>query len=405
LVYLFIYSAQQQIAACTLFTHAPPLVTFSKPQKTLLKSAICDFCGMTVCCFWSRSMLERSHLYREIHEQPAALQAFLSYETQHIADLAGAINQRQIDTIVIAGRGTSDNAGRYAQYVLGSLNSKLVALAAPSLYSIYHQPPKFGNALVIGISQSGKSPDIVGVVAEAKRQGALTAAITNVPSSDLAQHADHVIRLHTGEEHAIAATKTYTSQLLAIAVLSAALATDNQEEMQAALRRLPGAVAQALTLNPTIRMFAQRYRYMRDCVVIGRGYNYATAYELALKLKELTYTIAEPYSSADFMHGPMAMLEYGFPAIVFAPSGRVLPELHHFIDVLRQREAETIIISDDDETLKLARIPFKLPVSMPEWLSPITAIVPGQLFAMHLAVARDYDPDHPRGLRKVTETK
>ncbi len=144
---------------------------------------------------------------------------------------------------------------------------------------------------------------------------------------------------------------------------------------------------------------------MRDCVVIGRGYNYATAFELALKLKELTYTIAEPYSSADFLHGPLALIENGFPAIVVAPSGVMLPEMQAFIEVLRQREAEPIIISDDAETLAMARIPLPLAASTPEWLSPLTSIVPGQLLAMHLANARDYDPDHPRGLRKVTETR
>jgi glucosamine--fructose-6-phosphate aminotransferase (isomerizing) len=140
-------------------------------------------------------------------------------------------------------------------------------------------------------------------------------------------------------------------------------------------------------------------------VVLGRGYNYATAFELALKLKELTYTIAEPYSSADFMHGPLALIEHGFPALVIAPTGVVLPEMQEFIHTLRAREAEVIAVSDDIDTLSLARVPLQLPRSVPEWLSPIISIVPGQLFAMHLAKVRDFDPDHPRGLRKVTETR
>jgi glucosamine--fructose-6-phosphate aminotransferase (isomerizing) len=144
---------------------------------------------------------------------------------------------------------------------------------------------------------------------------------------------------------------------------------------------------------------------MNACVVIGRGYNYASAFELALKLKELTYTIAEPYSSADFLHGPLALIENGFPVIVIAPSGVMLPEIGDFLQVLRQREAEPVVISDDAATLALGRIALPLKASLPEWLSPLTAIVPGQLFAMYLAAARDYDPDHPRGLRKVTETR
>jgi len=347
--------------------------------------------------------LETSHLYREIHEQPAALAALLRDERASVAQLAAAIAARKVDYVVIAARGTSDNAGRYAQYLLGAVNGLMVTLATPSLYSIYKRPPRFGNALVLGISQSGKSPDIVSVLAEARRQGALTAAITNFPDSDLGRQAEHVIALHAGEERSIAATKTYTTSLAAIAALSAALAED--AAMQAALAAMPDQLRDTLALSPEIGVIAERYRYMRDCVVLGRGFNYATAFELALKLKELTYTIAEPYSSADFMHGPLALIEHGFPAIVAAPSGVVLPEMQEFIRTLKQREAEVIAISDDADTLALARVPLRLPHAVPEWLSPLNAIVPGQLFAMHLAHVRDFDPDHPRGLRKVTETR
>jgi glucosamine--fructose-6-phosphate aminotransferase (isomerizing) len=348
-------------------------------------------------------MLQQSHLFQEIHQQPQVLKQFLTSEVGVMQQLAAEIKNRRIDHVVIAARGTSDNAGRYAQYLLGAVNGLVVGLATPSLFSIYQKPPKFGNALVLGISQSGKSPDIVAVLAEARRQGVLTAAITNVPDSDLSRQADFNIHQHAGEEFAVAATKTYTSQLAAIALLSASLAGDRP--MMAALAQIPETVETTLAMNEAIATAAQRYRYMRDCVVIGRGYNYATAFELALKMKELTYTIAEPYSSADFLHGPLALIEYGFPALVIAPGGVVLPEMQEFIRTLKQREAEVIVISDDAATLDMARIPLAMPRPVPEWLSPLTAIVPGQLLAMHLAHVRDYDPDHPRGLRKVTETR
>ncbi|MFN8494812.1 MAG: SIS domain-containing protein [Caldilineaceae bacterium] len=348
-------------------------------------------------------MLEQSHLYQEIHEQPAVLDRLLTQEKTVIQQLAAAIRERNISHVVIAARGTSDNAGRYAQYLLGAVNGLTVALATPSLFSIYKQPPRFGNALVLGISQSGKSPDIVAVLAEAKRQGVLTAAITNFGDSDMGKVADYVVNLHAGVEQSIAATKTYTSELAAIALLSVSLA--NNADMLAALAQIPTTVAATLGMEAQIAQITERYRYMRDCVVIGRGYNYATAYELSLKLKELTYTLAEPYSSADFLHGPLALIEHGFPVIVIAPTGLVLPELQDFMRTLQQRFAEIIAISDDAATLGLARIPLALPQPVPEWLSPITAIIPGQLFAMHLAHVRDYDPDHPRGLRKVTETR
>jgi glucosamine--fructose-6-phosphate aminotransferase (isomerizing) len=143
---------------------------------------------------------------------------------------------------------------------------------------------------------------------------------------------------------------------------------------------------------------------MRYCVVIGRGYNYCTAFEMALKIKELTYTVVQPYSSADFMHGPLAIIEPGFPVFVIAPSGVMLDDMRAFCAIARERGAELTVISDHAEMLDAARIPFALPAGVPEWLSPIVAILPGQLFAAHLAHSRGYDPDRPRALHKVTET-
>lgn len=347
--------------------------------------------------------LTASHLYREIHEQPVVLRTVLAQEWATVTKIAQAIRTYDVKHVLIAARGTSDNAGRYANYLFGALNGLPVALAVPSLYTIYGHPPRLHNTLVIGISQSGKSPDIVSVLADAKRQGALTLAITNFTDSDLAQQADFVLGLHAGEEKSIAATKTYTSELLLIGMLGAAL--NGNKALRHDVERVPDAVEKILTVAPDVARVAERYCYIQSCVVIGRGYNYASAFELALKLKELTYTLAEPYSSADFMHGPLALIEDGFPAIVVAPSGMMLPEIQDFIRILRQREAEPIVISDDAETLALGRTRLPMAASLPEWLSPIGAIVPGQLFAMSLAHARDYDPDHPRGLRKVTETR
>lgn len=346
--------------------------------------------------------LSDTKLYREIHEQPAVLETLIAAEAGRAEELAALIAARDVDHVIIAARGTSDNAGRYAQYVLGAMNRLTVGLATPSLFSIYDRPPRFGNALVLGISQSGKSPDIVSVVAEARRQGALTAVLTNDTSSALAAEGDVVIDLHAGREQAVAATKTYTAELAAIALLSTALSGD--AERRAELHALPAAVEATLTMNHTIAAVAPRYRYMERSVVIGRGYNYATAFEMALKLKELTYTIVEPYSSADFLHGPLALIEPGFPVIVIAPAGVMAGELEAFVKTLRERQAEVVAISDDTDLLAMARIPLALPASVPEWLSPVTAIVPGQLLAMHLAHTRDFDVDSPRAIRKVTET-
>jgi glucosamine--fructose-6-phosphate aminotransferase (isomerizing) len=343
-----------------------------------------------------------THLSQEIHEQPAVLGQLLEQERAATRRLADAVRRRQVDYVLVAARGTSDNAGRYAQYLLGANNHLVVGLATPSLFSIYKQPPRLGNALVLGISQSGKSPDIVAVLSEARRQGALTAAITNTPDSDLAQEADHIIQLHAGTERAIAATKTYICELAAIALFSATLI--GEPDRLESLDRIPDIVAATLGTEELISRIVERYRYMRECVVIGRGYNYATAFEIALKMKELTYTFIEAYSSADFLHGPLAVIEHGFPAITIAPTGAMLPEMQGFMHTLKQRDAEVLVISDDPATLNMADIPLRLPLSVPEWLSPLTAVVPGQLLSLHLASIRNYDPDHPRALHKVTET-
>lgn len=347
-------------------------------------------------------MLQETTLYREIHQQPESLARLLDQQSEAIRGLAADIRARGVTNVVIAARGSSDNAGRYAQYLLGATAGLPVALSTPSLFSIYKRPPRFApNTLVIGISQSGKSPDIVSVLAEAQRQGQLTAALTNTPDSALAQAATHVIDLVAGEERSIAATKTYTGQLLAVALLAAHLQED--EEQLAALTKIPEMVRRTLTMNAETAPIAERYRYMDACVVIGRGYNYATAFEVALKLKELTYTIAEPYSSADFLHGPLALIQQGFPALVVSPLGALSPEMNRFLRQLQEREAEILCISNDPDSLAFGHRRLPLP-HLPESLSPLTAIIPGQLLAMHLAYAKNYDPDHPRGLRKVTET-
>ncbi len=277
------------------------------------------------------------------------------------------------------------------------------ASAAPSLFTAYDAPPDISGSLVVGISQSGESPDIVSVMAEGRRQGSLTLAITNEPSSPLAQEAELVLDTATGPERAVAATKTYTAQLLAVALLSAALAGD--EELFDDLERLPDLVRQMLSLEAAIETAAQRYRYMSQCVVLGRGYNYATAYEWALKLKEMTYVVAEPYSSADFQHGPVAIVSQGFPVLAVVPRGAVFDHVLSLLQTLaEEHRAELLVVSNEDAALDLAQTAVRLPADLPEWLSPLVSIVPAQLFCYHLTRAMGYDTEAPRRLAKVTRT-
>ncbi len=343
-----------------------------------------------------------SFLQTEIYEQPEVLDVLLREEASRAWDIARALRRQDVCHVMVAARGTSDNAARYGQYLLGAHNRLPVGLATPSLYSVYRQPPGLERALVIGISQSGQSPDIVAVLAEARRQGAPTLAITNDPASPLAAEGDHLLLLHAGEERAVAATKTYLAQLAALALLSCAL-SDDRERLDA-LRQAPRLVERVLGMEDQVAGAVERYRYMQACVVLGRGYNYATAFEIALKLKELNYLTAESYSSADFMHGPIAVIGGGFPALLVAPSGAMFPTMHAFGVEVKSRGAELLVISDKEELLVEAVTPLPLPRGLAEWVSPLVAVVSGQLFALHLALARGHDPDRPVGLQKVTIT-
>jgi len=337
----------------------------------------------------------------EINEQPAVILELLKQETDSVKKIAAAI-KGNFKYVVIAARGTSDNAARYAQYLLGAQNQIQVALATPSLFSIYKTPPDLSHALVIGISQSGQSPDIISVLSEARAQNRPTIAITNDVSSPLAKQANYIIPNHAQKERAVAATKTYTSSLAALAMLSCAL--ENDADRWNELAKIPDAIHQTILDLKNVIQHTERYRYMEHCAVLGRGYNYSTAFEVALKVKELTRIVAEPYSSADFRHGPIATVTQGFPVILVAPGGSILPDMADLFDHLKNLQAEMLVISDNEGLLKQAALPLKIPSTLPEWLTPLVAIIPGQLFALNLALARGMNPDAPAGLRKVTET-
>jgi glucosamine--fructose-6-phosphate aminotransferase (isomerizing) len=342
----------------------------------------------------------------EIREQPDALRRQLKSSDAGLEALAARLSEAPVETVVIAARGTSDHAAIYGQYVLGVRNGLSVGLATPSIVSLYDADPKVGRSLVVGISQSGASPDIVGVVAAARRQGAPTLAITNDPASALAREAEFVLELAAGPELAIAATKTYTTSLLAIARLS--LALDPEPAADAALAAIPESVTAALALEPEVEAIASALAAedggFDRTVIVGRGFEYATAREWALKLKELARVFADPYSSADFRHGPIALVQPGIPVLVLAPTGEASEGQLELLRDLAERGVETVVASDDEAALALGRWSVPIPAAVPEWLRPIVSIVPAQLFAYHATRARGLDPDAPRYISKVTRT-
>lgn len=342
-----------------------------------------------------------SILAREIHEQPDVVRTLLEMESENVARITADLRGR-FHYVVIAARGTSDNAARYAQYLFGAHNQLQVALATPSLFSLYNRPPNLSGALVIGISQSGQSPDIVSVLAEGKRQGCPTVAITNDTTSRLAQAADYVIPLHAAPETAVAATKSYTASLASLALISGMFA-NNQDHLHD-LERIPALMELTFDAQQDAMRHVERYVFMEHCAVLGRGYNYSTTFEVALKIKELNRIVAEPYSSADFRHGPIATVSSGFPVMLVAPRGAISEDIADLVARLKRLQAELIVISDDQALLRQANLALPIPEGIPEWLTPLVAVLPGQMFAMQLTKEKGLNPDQPEGLTKVTET-
>jgi glucosamine--fructose-6-phosphate aminotransferase (isomerizing) len=342
-----------------------------------------------------------SLMLQEIGEQPAALTRTISEERAKILRLGDALKQREIDLIVLVARGSSDNAALFGRYLLEITTGIPVSLSAPSVHTIYHARLDLKHALVVGVSQSGEGEDINRVLENARECGAFTIGITNEPASSMVKLVDETLLMHGGRERSVAATKTFTGQILLFYMLASALAKDGRAiDYQA----IPDLAARALEQKPAIVELVQRYVFMENCVVVGRGLAYANAYEFALKLMETCYVVAERFSSADFLHGPVAMIERHFPVIIFAPPGAMLAGTRDLIGRLEELRADTLAITGDIDTATKCTRSIIMPREIDEFLAPIPYIIPAQLFAALLAEAKGLDPDKPRSLSKVTRT-
>jgi glutamine---fructose-6-phosphate transaminase (isomerizing) len=342
-----------------------------------------------------------SLLRDEIGQQPDVLARVIEENRGTVAAIVQALERRPPGFVLIASRGSSGNAARYGQHVFGRLNRLPVGFASPSLHTVYEAPPRLRDALVLGISQSGQSPDVVSVLEDATRQDQITVAVTNDPESPIAGAARHVLPLHAGPEQAVAATKTYSASLCAVAQLATVLAGD--ETLLRELSSIPASVARQIGEVDAERAVEVTAAW-QSCAVVGRGPNYGTAFEIALKVKELTGITAEPYAPADLMHGPIAIVERGYPLIVVAPSGPARPALEELLDAVRQRGGAPLILSDEPKLVRAEELFLRL-VAVPEWLSPLVAVVPAQLLAAGIAERRGVDTDRPFGLSKVTLTR
>lgn len=338
----------------------------------------------------------------EIRQQPEVLQRILDEGWPEIRQTAAALREQDIRSVFIAARGTSDNAALYAKYLFEVLLGVPVSLASPSAFTLYDSQMSLNGVLAIGISQSGESKDVLQTVRRAGELGASTLSITNDSASSLASEASWHFDLRAGAEESVAATKTYTAELLVLYLLVRALQGERTPKEDAL--KLPQSCSDILGLSWE---GTQRYRYAEYMVATSRGYNLATANEAALKLMETTYIVAQPFSAADLRHGPFAMIDRGFPVLAIVPPGPPRQGMVEIVGALAERGAELLVIGDPEACQRSAAcfaVPEAILNGVPEELSPILYAIPAQLLAHELALLKKTDPDAPRGLSKVTQT-
>jgi glutamine---fructose-6-phosphate transaminase (isomerizing) len=344
-----------------------------------------------------------SKMLEETRQQPEALARTLEEATSALKLLRQRFERQRPKLVILVARGTSDNAAQFGRYLIEITTRIPVSLAAPSVVTLYHVALDLTDTLVVGISQSGESTDTNAVLEDARSRGAVTLGITNEPSSAMVRICEYALFARAEKEESVAATKTYTCQLMAIYLLACALGGRVDPE---ALRRLPDQVDRALRLEESIAEIAVDYSNMTRAVTVGRGLNYANALEFGLKLMETCYVVAERFSAADLMHGPIAMVERAFPVFVFAPAGVTWTSISYVLDRVRELSAQTLVITDATNAEAAGRDSrvIQLPDAVEELYTPIPYIVPAQLFAAHLAGIKGLDPDRPRTLQKVTLT-
>jgi glutamine---fructose-6-phosphate transaminase (isomerizing) len=332
-----------------------------------------------------------THMRDEIGQQPSAIERTLAATRPAAAALADDVRRRGTEVVILVARGTSDHAATYARYLLEARCGLVAGLAAPSLYTAYRAPVDLRRALVIGVSQSGETPEIASSVAYARERGALTAGLTNGAGSLLARTADHVLVTAAGEERSVAATKTFTAQLAAVAALAEALGAAGLEQLDA----VPDAVARALADGEEpAAAAAHDLREAPAAACVARGLAFTVALEAALKLKETTGLWAEGFSSADLRHGPKTAAA-GLPALVFHAGGPLGGDVDEMAAELVERGGRVISFGPGREVPSPA---------VSEELAAFPLVVGAQLLAERLATLRGRDPDRPPHLTKVTRT-
>ena len=335
----------------------------------------------------------------EIADQPDVLQRLLDEGQSDARAIAKVLAERNPRFVVLAARGTSDHAALYAKYLLEVRLGLPCGLASPSTMTAYGARPRLEDSLVIAVSQSGGSPDLVETMVVARSCGATTLAVTNAPESSLAAAAELHLDIRAGSERAVAATKSYSAELLALYLTIDAWAGGDGS----ATRGLPYAAETLVARRPEVADVAQLYRFASRMVLTGRGYSYPTAREAAIKLMETGYLAANAFSGADLLHGPLAMVDPQYPVIAVVPDGVGATAMKPVLQRVLASGADLLLVAGGQALVSGARS-IRLPDGIAEEVHPIIDIVPLQWLALEIAVARGLDPDAPRGLSKVTET-
>jgi len=337
-------------------------------------------------------------MIEEIHETPKVIERLISNESQKIDEIAKAFKKASPAVMIAAGRGTSDNACIYGQYLFESEIGIPVALALGSLYTHYKTPPVLKNGAVMGISQSGETEDVCEILRQSTAQKVFTFGITNNSESTMAKIlGNNAIFMNAGVEKSVAATKTFSASMASLLLLAYAIKGKklNLEDLMVMYENL-------FDREEEIRNLAQRYSFARDLVVIGTGFNYPVALESALKLKETCYVSAQGLSSVDLVHGPLAMLDPDIPVLIFAPDDSTLGLSAKVVDKIKETGSHTLIVSDKEEFLKKGELSFKI-LSTKKALYPFEIALLIQLFAFNLSISKGLNPDVPRFLHKISK--
>lgn len=339
---------------------------------------------------------------QEIAQQPQGLLDCYSYNIKLIKEIALEAKTKNVRHIMMAARGSSDNACNYFKYMCEIYVGIPVSFAAPSVLTLYNGKLDLSDTMVIGVSQSGKAADVMEILNRAKNQGSITVSVTNNLSSPMATCSKFHIFLNVGEEKSVAATKTYMAQMYALALIAAEMSEN--EQLKKDLQQAPAKISEVIKLSKQIGESAQRYVKATDCYVLSRGINYAAAQETGLKIQETTYIKARAYAISDFHHGPFAVVDNKTYVLILAPSDKSQKDAEEMIDKVAATGADLTVFTDNAKLADKVNSLVLLP-ACPESISPFIYVTCAQMFACYLSVARGLNPDAPRGLKKVTITK